>query len=137
MPFSISHLSLVPEKTTPQWCLPTVRGQDRAAFKDGMSRTFLWQGFMLRHRQIQTRKSPKAGPPKTALTGHAGAGMRLQSLNRREAWRVSRHLLKSSQNPVSAHRGIKVLCFSGKYPLKGEGRSSGPRWGFRRTQTVR
>lgn len=63
----------------------------------------------------------------------SGAGMRLQSLNRRETWRVSRHLPKSSQTPISAHRGVKVLCFSGKCPLKGEGRSSGPRWGLRLT----
>lgn len=94
------------------------------------NRTFLWQGFLLRPRQIQTRKSPKAGLPKAALLQHTGAGMRLQSLNRRETWRVSRHLLKSSQTPVSAHRGVKVSVLQWEIPAKGRRKNFCPKMGI-------
>lgn len=48
-------------------------------FKRGMSRVFLGQGIVLRYRQIQTRMSPKAGPPKAALSQLRGAGGKLVS----------------------------------------------------------
>lgn len=106
----------------------TVRGQERAAFKDqGRNEQNLPLAGLHAETQANTNTQvtkgrAAQGRPFTARwSGH-------ETAEPEQAGNLEgEHLLKSSQKTISAHRGVKVLCSSGKYPLKGEGRTFGPR----------